>query len=828
MNDLPAGPALLDPPAETPDESVAGANCRLTVTGMDCADCAKTIESSLASLPGVRSATVHFARGTADVSYDPAVTNPAALVGRVKALGYGAQPVASGATAHGPWLFDVTGMDCGDCAKTVEQTVRRLPGVATATVNFGSATLSVTPAGDALTLTQAAVAAAVTQAGYGARARGEPRAATPHVWWRQRRVLETAIAAVLWAIGFGVEQLGTPRLASAVPFLLAMVVAGYPVARSGWYALKVRRADMNLLMTAAAVGAVLIGRWDEGSSVLILFAIGVTLQTLTLDRTRRAIQALVGLAPAEASVKRPGGEQRIPVADVAVGEIVVVRPGERLPVDGTVVAGRSGVDQAPITGESVPVAVGPEATVFAGSINGDGLLEIRSTKPASDTTLARIVHMVEEAQASKAPAQAFVDRFAAVYTPLVIAGAVLLATAVPLLFGDFRGWFFKALVLLVIACPCALVISTPVALVAAIGSASRRGVLFKGGAAIEALASVRIVALDKTGTLTVGRPAVTGVIPIGTLTAEEALARAAAVEGPSTHPIALAIVRAARERGVSIPPTTDAHGIPGRGATARIADETVVVGSRRLFGTVPEDVERVLAAAETEGKTAVLIGTGQTVEAVIAVADPLRPVSPRAVAALGALGLRTVMLTGDNRHTAERIAAEAGVADVRAELLPEDKVAAVLELQRSAPVAMVGDGVNDAPALATAAVGVAMGAAGTDVAIEAADVALMGDDLAQLPVAVRLARRTIGTIRQNVAAALLVKTAFLALTAAGMTNLWLAVLADMGMSLAVTFNSLRLLRTEPMSHPAHGDASRVATRTAIPASPAASPEMHAR
>lgn len=794
MNHSTGNTALLDSPP------VAGASCRLTVTGMDCADCARTIESSLASLPGVDSAAVSFARGTVDVTYDPAVADPQTLVGRVKALGYGAQRAADTASG-GPWLFDITGMDCGDCAKTVEQTVRRLPGVQAATVNLGTATLSVTPRDDELTT--AAIVSAVSKAGYGAQARGESRTTPSPVWWRQRRVIETAVAALLWVIGFTVEHLGAPRIASAVPFLLAMIVAGYPVARAGWYALKVRRADMNLLMTTAAVGAIAIGEWDEGSSVLILFAIGIMLQTLTLERTRRAIQALVGLAPAEASVKRAGGEQRVPVAAVAIGEVVVVRPGERLPVDGVVVAGRSGVDQAPITGESVPVSVGPESVVFAGSINGDGFLEIRSTKAASDTTLARVVHLVEEAQASKAPAQAFVDRFAAIYTPIVIIGAILLATVVPLFVGNFEEWFTRALVLLVIACPCALVISTPVALVAAIGSASRRGVLFKGGAAIEALASVRTVAFDKTGTLTVGRPAVTGVFPVGEKTEGEILARAAAIEGPSTHPIAIAIVRMARERGVAVPHATEARNIPGRGATARIGEETVTVGSRRLFDAIPEAVERILAATEAAGKTAVLIGTSNGIEAVIAVADPLRVISPRAVASLDALGLRTVMLTGDNRQTAQRIAAEAGVTDVRAELMPEDKVAAVVDLQRTAPVAMIGDGVNDAPALATAAVGVAMGAAGSDVAIEAADVALMSDDLTQVPVAVKLARRTLSIIRQNVAAALVVKGAFLALTVAGVTNLWLAVLADMGMSLAVTFNSLRLLRVEAALHGTH-------------------------
>jgi Cd2+/Zn2+-exporting ATPase len=422
--------------------------------------------------------------------------------------------------------------------------------------------------------------------------------------------------------------------------------------------------------------------------------------------------------------------------------------------------------------------------------------------------------MVEEAQASKAPTQAFVDRFAAIYTPLVLASAVILATLVPLVVGDFQAWFYKALVLLVIACPCALVISTPVALVAAIGSASRRGVLFKGGAAIEALASVRAIAFDKTGTLTIGRPTVTEIVVSGERTPEEILARAAAVEAQSSHPIAMAIVRAAREGEVTVPSASDSQSIPGRGALAKVNGEEVVVGSRSLFSIIPDEVERTLASNEANGKTAVLVGTNNRAEAVIAVADPLRPATPRAVAALEALGLRTVILTGDNPQTAERIAAAAGVQDVRAQLLPEDKVKAVADLQRTLPVAMVGDGINDAPALATAAVGIAMGAAGTDVAIEAADVALMGDDLIQLPLAVRLARQTLGIIHQNVAASLLVKGLFLVLTFVGVTNLWLAVLADMGMSLAVTFNSLRLLSVADSQQHMHARAIAMPSQAA--------------
>ncbi len=793
-------------PSTTVDPVSSGtARCRLDVTGMDCGDCAKTIEASLASLPGVEAATVNFARGTADVAYDLATTDRPALVDRVKSLGYGArenQPPASSG-----WLFNVGGMDCGDCAKSIEAGVRQIPGLASATISFATGTLTVAPADDRLT--HEAVIAAVEKAGYRATTRDPSALATANVpqrWWRSRRVIETTLAALLWLVGFGLERAGAPRAASAIPFLAAMALAGYPVARAGWYSVRVRRADMNLLMTIAAVGAVAIGRWDEGSSVLILFAIGLTLQNLTLDRTRRAIQALVTLTPAEATVKRDGNEQRVPVAQVAVGELVLVRPGERVPVDGVVEAGRSSVDQATITGESIPVDVGPDGSVFAGSINGDGALDVRTTKLASDTTLARIIHLVEDAQASRAPAQAFVDRFAAVYTPIVIVAAVLIATAVPLVVGDFREWVFKALVLLVVACPCALVISTPVALVAAIGSASRRGVLFKGGAAIEALATVRAVAFDKTGTLTAGKPAVTTVLPTGRRTAEEVLARAAAVERLASHPLARAIVEAARADGLTLPAATEARSLPGRGARATVDGEMVLVGSRRLFDTVPPAIEQLLLADERDGKTAILVGTSSGIEGIISVADPLREQSPNVVQSLTKLGLRVVMLTGDNRHTAARIAGLAGVTDVRADLLPEDKVTAVQALQQGMPVAMVGDGVNDAPALATANVGIAMGVGGTDAAIEAADVALIGDDLAQVPVAVRLARRTMAIIRQNIAASLLVKAVFLVLIFLGVTNLWLAVLADTGMALLVTFNSLRLLRAGPVpASPARSD-----------------------
>lgn len=690
------------------------ASCRIDVAGMDCGDCAKTIEASLGAMPGVRSAIVNFARGEAAVSYEPGRIGRPMIEARIRSLGYDIAP----------------------------------------------------PARDH---------------------------AEPVGWWRSRRVLETALAGLLWLIGFGVEHAGASRLWSASFFLVAMAVAGYPVARAGWFALRARRADMNLLMTIAAIGAVAIGQWDEGSSVLILFAIGLTLQTLTLDKTRRAIKALVALAPAEATVLRDGHAVVAPVDKVAVGEIAQVRPGDRVPIDGVVMRGQSSVDQAMITGESIPVEVAPESVVYAGSINGDGVLEIRTTKPASDTALARIIHLVEEAQASKAPAQAFVDRFAAIYTPIVVAGAIALAAFAPLFFGDARGWIFKALVLLVVACPCALVISTPVALVAAIGAASRRGVLFKGGAAIEALAGARAVAFDKTGTLTAGRPAVAEIVSFGGLTENAILAWAAAVEARSSHPLARGIVQAATERGLALSKAADEQNLPGRGLRASIDGAAVLAGSRRLFPERSPRIDQELARLERSGQTVVLVGSPDRVEGAIALADPIRHASKSAIHALDGLGVRTVMLTGDNRATAERIAREAGVTDFRADLLPEEKVAAIRELEAKQPTAMVGDGVNDAPALAAAAIGIAMGA-GTDAALEAAGVVLARNDLAQVPVAVRLARRTMATIRANIGAALLVKAAFLVLTLVGLTNLWLAVLADTGMALLVTLNSLRLLR----------------------------------
>ena len=685
------------------------------------------------------------------------------------------------------WLFDVSGMDCGDCARTIEAGVRRLPGVEAASVNFGAGTLTVVPSGESTT--PLAVVSAVAQAGYRAAPRGTAEPA-PASWWRERRMIEIGLAALLWAVGFALDRSGASTFAIALPYLLAMALAGYPVIRAAWFALRLRRADMNLLMAAAAIGALPLGEWEEGSSVLILFAIGLLLQSRTVQRTRRAISNLMRSAPDEATLLRDGAEQRVPAASLVAGDRIRVRPGDRIAADGEVVTGRSDVDQAAITGESIPVAAEPGSRVFAGTINGGGALDVVVAKPVSESTLAGIIHLVEEAQASRAPAQAFVDRFAAIYTPIVVAAAVTLSVAGALVTGDARDWIFRGLVLLVVACPCALVISTPVALVSAIGSAARRGVLFKGGSTIEALADVRTVAFDKTGTLTHGRPTVTRIIALNGGSEDQVLASAAAVESGATHPIARGIERAARDRGLAVPPAIDFRSLPGRGATARVDGATVTVGNPGLVDADPD----IVAGLERAGETVVAVQRDDVPVGLIGLTDAPRQASSGAVDELHALGLATVMLSGDHRRAAEQIGRAVGVDDVRAELLPAGKVAAVEGFAGSGGVAMVGDGINDAPALAAASVGIAMGVAGSDVALDAAGVALLGDDLRQLPFAIRLSRDTMRIIRQNIAVSILVKIAFLGLTMAGVTNLWLAVAADMGTSLLVTLNALRLLR----------------------------------
>jgi len=756
----------------------------------------------------------------------------------------------------------VEGMDCADCALKLEQAVSRLDGAFHVSVNFAAATMHVEY--DANRLAPDAVTKRVRRMGYAAHAAGTPAAAPPDsrggrmvaaVRSRPRDML-TLLAGVLLLAAVAAHLAGLPRPAVTALYAVSVLSAGSFVARKGLTNLWLtRQMDINFLMTIAAVGAAAIGEWAEAALVVFLFGVGETLESYTMDRARRAIRSLMALAPAEATVlvdcldceehlgqpmasgqPYTGGacpwcvhETRLPVAELAIGDRIVVRPGERIPMDGRVLAGESAVNQAPITGESIPVEVGPGADVFAGSINGNAALEVKVTRLAADNTISRIIHMVEQAQAQKAPAQRWVDRFARVYTPAVVGLAVLVAVVPPLLFGQpfldgadgARGWLYRALALLITACPCALVISTPVSIVSGISRAARAGVLIKGGAHLESAGSLAAVAFDKTGTLTRGEPSVTSVVSLDGYGPDAVLRIAAAVEARSEHPLAQAVVRHAADRGIAFRPGDQFRALTGRGAAALVDGQVARVGSAAMFADaglpVPEAVLGHSARLEAQGNTVMLVHGARSIAGVdagaaenaegpevvempeflglVAVADTIRPDARAAMDALKAAGIRrTVMLTGDNATTAAAIATQAGVDEVRANLMPGDKVAAVDGLlAEHGQVAMVGDGVNDAPALARATVGIAMGAAGTDQALETADIVLMGNDLRKLPFAIQLSRRTLGVVRQNILFSLGVKAVFLALVLSGTATLWMAVFADVGTSLIVILNGMRLL-----------------------------------
>jgi Cd2+/Zn2+-exporting ATPase len=615
--------------------------------------------------------------------------------------------------------------------------------------------------------------------------------------------------------------LGVPPLLVNATYTLAIVAGGYYIVRSGWAALRTTHSlDMNALMSIAAIGAMAIGEWEEGATAMLLFSLGNTLEALTMDRARQAIRKLVQLSPREATRVHGGHADRVPVEQLRVGDLIEVKPGERVPMDGVVQQGSSTLDQAPITGESSPVDAAGGSAVFAGSINGHGRLLVEVTKLAKDNTLSRIVQMVQEAQSRRAPAQRFVDTFARYYTPSVIALAAGVAVLPPLLLAvPFSTWFYRALVLLVIACPCALVISTPVAIVSAISNAARHGVLIKGGMHLEAIARVHAVAFDKTGTLTEGKAAVTDVEPVGSSDplAEAAdaaalrdgavepvdrlLALAASIEAHSQHPVARAVCDEAQRRGLSLLPIQDYQELTGHGAQARINGHTYYVGKHQLFCERVPHAQRVCQRVdelEAQGKTAILVGNERDVLGVIAVADRVRDTSASVVQTLRNLGIaQSVLLSGDNERTAQAIARLVGIDHVQANLLPQDKVTAVEGLlAQYGQVAMVGDGVNDAPALARSSVGIAMGAAGSDAALETADIVLMSDDLRRIPYVIRLGRRTLSRIRENIALSLVIKGVFLLLAVGGVATLWMAVFADMGTSLIVTLNGMRLLREE--------------------------------
>ncbi len=746
-------------------------------------------------------------------------------------------------------IFRVTGMDCASCARTVETGVARLPGVEECSLNYTTERLVVRGEVDDET-----VETRVRELGYdlilideqdswaGLSSKQRPRSFFRYMM-AQRDTMLALIGALLILPGLIFNELlpmlGQYHALFDAMAVAALVMAGYPVAHSAWNALRINRdININVLMTIASIGALFIGAYTEAGLVMVLFALGEALEGYAASRAREAIRSLIAVVPGEATVLRAcidcathmgqngyeAGpcpfcgleEQRVPVEELRVGETIIVRPGERIPMDGQILDGTSSINEAPITGESLPVAKEAGDTVFASSINGEGVLRLEVTHRPQDNTISRLIRMVEDAQEKKAPAQKFVDRFARVYTPAVVLLAALVAFVPPLLLGqpllsngDTQGWLYRALALLVVACPCALVISTPVSLISAISNAARHGVLVKGGVFLEALSRVQVVALDKTGTLTRGEPTVVTVQAVGCRErvegqcedCDDMLALAGAVERHSEHPLAQALVEASVRRGVDrrYRRAEGVAAMAGQGVTGRVDGRQVTIGSHRYFDQRMVHAPHTcleLQSATRAGHTPVLISADGHYLGYVTVADAVRASSAQVVTRLRQLGLDPlIMLTGDDDETAATIGREVGVTDVRANLLPEDKVAVVQALLDDfGAVAMVGDGINDAPALATSTVGIAMGAAGTAQAMETADIALMGDDLSRLPFAIRLSRATMHTIRTNVALSLAIKGVFLVLVLLGMGSLWLAVLADMGASLLVTLNGTRLLR----------------------------------
>jgi len=811
----------------------------------DCNGCVQRLQETLRRHKGIDQAHVVQNGGPARLClhYDPNLLSLAEVERQAREAGVAIQQ------RYRHRDLRIIGMDCADCAAKLEKGIGRLDGVLYCAVNFAAAKMTVEY--DVEVLDQEAIIERIRRIGYQvadekqvvvAEARpGGLRGLLAFMWSRRRDTL-TLISGLLILLAFILETSGVSSVVTHGLYALAIVSGGFYVARKGVSGVWINRElDINFLMTIAALGAAAIGAWEEGALVVFLFSLGETLESYTMDRARNAIRSLMALAPAEATVLRacvdceehvghslPDGtvyesgpcpwcdvrEQRLPVAELAVSDVILVRPGERIPMDGRVIQGTSAVNQAPITGESLPVEKAPDDEVFAGTVNGTGALEIEVTRPAEDNTISRILHMVEEAQTQKAPSQRWVDRFARYYTPAIVGSAVLIATGPPLLFGQpflepavgGHGWLYRALALLIIACPCALVISTPVSIVSAISNAARNGVLIKGGAYLEAAGGLRVIAFDKTGTLTRGEPVVTDVISSEEGPEEHILRLAAAVESRSEHPLARAIVAAAEQRGIAFTPAEDFQALTGRGARAWLNGRQVTIGNRTLLSEVGipllEPLRTQVERLEEEGKTVMVVATmangRHSVAGLIAVADTVRPDAREAVAALKRSGVRrTVMLTGDNERTATAIAAQVGIDEVRANLLPERKVGAVEGLLAEyGQVAMVGDGVNDAPALARATVGIAMGGAGTDQALETADIVLMADDLSKLPFAMHLSRRTLRVVQQNIVFSLLVKAAFMGLAIPGLATLWMAVFADVGASLIVILNGMRLLKNK--------------------------------
>lgn len=760
------------------------------VLGMDCPSCAASIEKGLGKLKNIEDIKVNYNTGKLRFMGNKE-TNLEHVEDVVQKLGFKVEPLEQNKNVR---IYHVEGMDCSSCAKSIENHLNTIPGVNSVSVHFSTGKLKAEHENSV-----EEIISEVSKIGFRASLSSKNNGAEPAKHNDGKGLIITS--GILIALGFIGSFTGVSPFITTLMYAMAMVISGYKPVKSAFYSIKSRSLDMNVLMSAAALGAAFIGEWLEGATVVWLFALGTTLQNMSLEKTRDSIRNLMNLAPSEAWIKVGSQLMKKPVEEVSVGDILVVKPGDRIPLDGEIVTGESSVNQAPITGESIPVDKQAGDTVYAGTINENGSLEVKVTKLVEDTTIAKIIHLVEEAQEQKAPTQAFIDKFAGIYTPIVFVLALVVMVIPPLLnFGTWGEWFYKGLELLVVACPCALVISTPVAIVSAIGNAAKNGVLIKGGTFLEKAGAINAIAFDKTGTLTEGKPNVSQINALRT-SEDELLSIALTLEEYSTHPIAQTIVRYANDKGIQAKQGELFKSIVGKGVQATIGGEVYYAGNARLFDEMEIPLGEAKASVEdlhSKGKTVVIIGTRKEIIGVISVADTIRTTTVNALNGLKKAGVnQVVMLTGDNEGTAKMISKETSVNRYFAELLPEDKVEAIKQLQREGHnVAMVGDGINDAPALATADLGIAMGGAGTDTAMETADIVLMADNLEKLPHTINLSRKALSIIKQNIWFSLIVKFVALALIFPGWLTLWLAVLSDTGAAIIVILNALRLVKVK--------------------------------
>ncbi|MGF1954116.1 heavy metal translocating P-type ATPase [Lactococcus lactis] len=696
--------------------------------------------------------------------------------------------------------YRIEGLSCTNCAGKFEKNVKQLPGVTSATVNFGASKISVE---GQTTIEELEEAGAFENLIIRDDQENDEQVRSKESFIKRNIALIISLGFILVAV-ISQLSLGEDHLLTKALYILAIIIGGFDLFKEGFSDLIKLDFSMESLMTIAIIGAAFIGEWAEGSIVVILFAISEALERFSMDKARQSIRSLMDIAPKEALIRRNNVEQLVSVDKIDIDDIMIIKPGQKIAMDGLVINGHSSVNQAAITGESVPVEKQLDDEVFAGTLNEEGVLEVKVTKKVTDTTIAKIIHLVEEAQGERAPAQAFVDKFAKYYTPFIIIMALLIVVVPPLFFGgDWNKWLYQGLSILVVGCPCSLVISTPVSIVSAIGNAAKNGVLVKGGVYLEEIGHLRAIAFDKTGTLTKGKPVVTDFIATSSETDINYLSIISSLESLSQHPLASAILNEADKTNVDYKSIQieDFQSITGKGLTGIHQNIRYYIGSPKLFSAsvIEETAVKVqYRQFQEQGKTAMYFGTDEQILGVIAVADEVRDSSAAVISELHKLSIEhTIMLTGENTKTAESIGKQLGVTEIKGDLMPQEKLDSIKALRTTYnKVAMVGDGINDAPALAASTVGIAMGGAGTDTALETADVALMGDDLQKLPFIVRLSRQTLKVIKQNITFSLGIKLLALLLVIPGWLTLWIAIVADMGATLLVTLNGLRLMKVK--------------------------------